>query len=105
MMNETPINLMLLVAFLLFYIFGASYGFYIMWFKFPETQKKIIKRNEQHIESKWSFVYFTHVWVQHWSFKWLARINTLLLLLFGGIGLLGIMYSLLRLLFNNLSLG
>jgi hypothetical protein len=95
--NGTLTNIILLFVFLLVYVFGTGYGFFVVWFKFPELQAKLIKRNTPHANNKWSLAYIANVWISHWSYKWFARIVTLLLLLIGSIALLATLVTLLNL--------
>ena len=78
------------------YCAGTTYFFFLVWFRFPEFQARLIKRNEAHIKSKWSLASMANVWLRHWSYKWLARINSLLFLLVGWAFVLGVLYELFR---------
>jgi hypothetical protein len=82
-MEQSLGNLLLMLVFACAYCAIANHAFFLVWFRFPELQAKLIKRNEAHIRSRWSFASMANVWIRHWSYKWLARFNTLLLLLAG----------------------
>lgn len=97
-MDKSLGNLLLMLVFACAYCAIASYAFFLVWFRFPELQARLIKRNEAHIKSKWSFAYMANVWIRHWSYKWLARFNTLFLLVAGWAFVFVVLYGLVQVL-------
>ncbi len=97
-MEQSLGNLPLMLVFACAYCAIASHAFFLVWFRFPELQAKLIKRNEAHIRSRWSFASMANVWIRHWSYKWLARFNTLLLLLAGWVFVFMALYGLVQVL-------
>lgn len=98
LIDESLGSILLILVFSCVYCAIASHTFFLVWFRFPELQAKLIKRNEAHIRSRWSFAYMANVWLRHWSYKGLARFNTLILLLFGWVAVLVALYGLLQVL-------
>ena len=93
-MDESLGDLLLILVFSCAYCAATTYFFFLVWFRFSEFQARLIQRNEAHIKSKWSLAYRANVWIRHWSYKWLARFNTLFLLLLGWAAVLVTLYEL-----------
>ena len=98
LIDESLGNILLILVFSCAYCAGTTYFFFLVWFRFPELQAKLIKRNEAHIRTRWSFASMANVWLHHWSYKWLARFNTLLLLLAGWVFVFVALYGLVQVL-------
>ena len=98
-MSERPLELALLGCFLLFAEVMIIRDFYRIWFRFPEFQQNLIKRNERYAESGWPFASWANQWIAHPNYQLFARMTSLLVLVLCAIGLLGVLINLLQLSF------
>lgn len=89
-MNNEQIGIVVTFVILLLLFLNGCYFFFQTWFKYLAFQRRIVSRNE---ENSNRLFFFKHMmaWVHHWSFKWFARLISILFLTVGGIGLIALL--------------
>lgn len=90
-MNEELMTIIITFVFLLVFIMGTGYTCYLVWFNFSEVQAKLLKRNQT--DKKWSMKNINTLWINHWSYKWFARIIALILFMTGFVILATFLYE------------